>query len=251
MRVIHSVMIREKPSKRPRIQSRYITMYITYNDHSNRNTVVLNSHNFYFQDFILFQTDIDVFVSFAKKLSNTCYQCCFCNKLLGSKTAFGKHYMRRHTSLRPFTCSICGVGLKSKDELKHHEATHNPNIKYDCDKCDKKYKSRAGLYRHKLTHSASPKCACSYCGKSFVTWGKLCYHIRMFHQEKPQCPKCGLCYMNIVGHVKVCGQRKREPQFECEKCNKKFRSIQTLKEHDTRKHTPKTWKVMHTTLFKF
>ena len=163
--------------------------------------------------------------------------CDICFKTYEGKSSLSRHIIRCHTNQRAYTCHICGFASKTKDDLNKHVDTHNPNIAYVCDHCGKSVRTKKSLKRHKESHSDTFNYICSTCGMKFKAYTALNYHINMIHKGKPECSKCGQSFMNIASHVQVCGQRNRVALFDCQKCDRKFRSKKTLSEHIIRKHT--------------
>ena len=72
------------------------------------------------------------------------------------------------TSVKHFTCDVCGKSCTCSSQLKMHERIHTGVKPFTCDSCGKSFVRSYELKIHKMTHTGMKPFTCDICGKSFV-----------------------------------------------------------------------------------
>jgi len=147
-----------------------------------------------------------------------------------------------------FPCPICGRKFRVKEQMKRHvEQIHEDNKNYKCSRCDKAFNNEFSMRRHEANdavHAAGPKpprtledLNCPYCDKVFPSRKRSIYkyHIKAHLESPVPCELCGkeVAASYIDKHTKTC---KKERDFACSYCSKKFCRKDLLTDH-TRLHT--------------
>ncbi|XP_033746013.1 uncharacterized protein LOC117331418 [Pecten maximus] len=138
----------------------------------------------------------------------------------------GKNQKRK----KLFKCRTCGRGFLNQCNLDKHCETHfsaslilpcSDTSDLSCDKCDMTFKTKSTLKNHIDNEHVTKHC--TVCGEEFPK-GKMKNHMTT-HLEKQRCNVCGKDYSGIVGktrHMQCRYGLKREKNFSCEICDKKF-----------------------------
>lgn len=154
----------------------------------------------------LFSHSLDFHGIKARIIAET-YSCEFCDKKFDIKSIFEAH-KSSHLDERPQICSICSFSFKSVGNLNRHiQAVHAQSRGETCEICSKKFKTKLALKNHKNTMHADMRV--------YVN----CLHCNAIIMEK--CLKSHI--LNI--HTEI------EKKFQCEICQKSFKSSPLLKRH--------------------
>lgn len=86
--------------------------------------------------------------------------------------------MRAHSDERPYHCSKCDRGYKTKNALQVHERTHGEEKPYVCHYCTRSFREKGSLVRHIRHHTGEKPYKCSKCGRGFAEHGTLNRHMR-------------------------------------------------------------------------
>ena len=164
-----------------------------------------------------------------------------CSEDVDAKPFIQTHYDQvheeTHTSVKPFTCAICGKSFTSSTDLKMHEKTHAGVTFFTCDVCGKSVTDSSSLRRHERIHTGVKPFTCVTCGKSFTRSSTLKVHERTHTGVRPfTCDVCGksfTCPSNLKQHERTHTGVK---PFTCVVCGKSFIQSQQLKQHE-RTHT--------------
>ncbi|XP_008273909.1 oocyte zinc finger protein XlCOF8.4-like [Stegastes partitus] len=147
-----------------------------------------------------------------------------------------KKHHRSHTSVKPFSCSICRKSFSQICVLKHHERTHMCEKPYPCNTCEKRFKDKSSLKHHIKTHTGEKPYYCQTCGKNFSRSHHLTVHIRTHTGERPY--PCGICGKSFTqnGSLKIhMRTHTGERPYSCKTCGKSFAHSWILTDH-TRTH---------------
>ena len=168
-------------------------------------------------------------------------KCRFCNKALHKYSI--KYHEQAHIDYdaEKFKCEKCSRLFSRNFEFKRHMKKHeniDNNIveNHKCDQCDKSYKLKEYLNKHiRYIHKKSEagKWICNICQKEFSQYGPLSIHKKRIHADlEPQdCQECGKTYpskLHLKDHMTVTHNARRDN--ECQVCKKKF-TKHGLKEH--------------------
>jgi KRAB domain-containing zinc finger protein len=87
---------------------------------------------------------------------------------------------RRHTKVKPFSCSECSKTFARSSILKIHMRTHTGEKPYECEICGKKFTESGNLKTHMRVHTNERPYNCPHaeCAKSFKTKGHLIDHLK-------------------------------------------------------------------------
>ncbi|XP_075993074.1 uncharacterized protein LOC142987970 [Genypterus blacodes] len=110
------------------------------------------------------------------------FRCSVCGVTIKHKGNLRRHF-RIHTGERPFSCSVCGKNFTQRTYLKEHVRIHTGEKPFSCSFCSKTFKQSAQLRLHTRTHTGEKPFNCSVCGKSFIQGPHLKSHMRI-HTKK-------------------------------------------------------------------
>lgn len=87
-------------------------------------------------------------------------------------------HMQTHSSLKPFTCYLCGDTFsQSYHMVRHMRNKHDAGL-YVCPTCGMDLGSDAEVQAHKMTHPPQPV-PCPYCDKISINYHKFLGHIKL------------------------------------------------------------------------
>uniref|UniRef100_A0A6P7GHR7 Zinc finger protein 431-like n=1 Tax=Diabrotica virgifera virgifera TaxID=50390 RepID=A0A6P7GHR7_DIAVI len=194
------------------------------------------------------------------------FECKFkdCDKKFATNTQHKNHVKLKHEKKFIAICSICNIGFVKISEYKNHKITHSTDKKYSCTKCKNSYKSlcnlkfhmkmhnkqfpfscmicKKGFLRkeyyetHLSKHTGIKKYKCSICNKQVASQKYLDSHLKSHESKKVSCNICGKLLLNsfkLKDHIRVHNNLK---EFECDSCNKKFNTRDSLRKHVKYKH---------------
>lgn len=204
-----------------------------------------------------------------KRLATAAISCSVqnCVQIFSCEKGLQSHMAHVHRNLLPHQCELCKMGFQDEQKLHDHLKRHDgemyqcdkkecrgkrfsnekllakhvaeqhahKRVLYKCDICDKKFRQKKFLKRHVVHFHEEDGSACRSCGKWLKTDS-----IRRLHEDwhfrikSNRLFKCHLCsYSNC--HASHLRAHVREvhgpPQFGCQLCDKKFRSISGVVKH--------------------
>ena len=179
------------------------------------------------------------------------YECDVCNKRFSRSSVLTLH-KRTHTGDKPYECDVCNKRFSHSGNLTMHKRTHTGDKRYECDICKKRFSYSSILTMHKRTHTEDKPYECHVCNKRFSESYNLARHKISAHKGK-QSFECDICKktftkrQSLKRHWRVhsrdallfcnsCGREIIRSQghaseilsanhFDCDKCNKQFRSL--------------------------
>ena len=108
------------------------------------------------------------------------YSCQVCDKTFYQQSRRRYHMRMYHKVVYP--CEICGMALKSENELKNHLINHEFESGLKCEICNRQFSTRNNLKNHHLSfHSMENSFKCSLCIKSFSVKRSLDEHMKRCH----------------------------------------------------------------------
>lgn len=168
--------------------------------------------------------------------------CSCCGKLFSTVSTLKKHFIWTHTTLRPFMCDLCGSTFKRNDHLKLHREHFHANensggTAVKCGVCGASVQTMVSLQSHMkrvhgekkivsydkdLNHKilADKSYECGICGLNFKQFSYLRIHIKFVHEK------------GLPWHI---NQGASGP-YKCEPCNSTYATLQSLREHNRRRH---------------
>ncbi|XP_031421247.1 zinc finger protein 527-like isoform X2 [Clupea harengus] len=157
--------------------------------------------------------------------------CTFCG--IGFKTKFDlKKHLTTHTGERPYLCSYCGKTFKCRTTLVYHIRVHTGERPYGCPVCGKRFIQHSILVAHKRLHTGERPYKCSFCGKGFPASGALLVHTRLHTGE---CPfKCEFCGKGFRMSCHLTAHRRshtKEKPYACTLCDKRYSTHKGLTYH--------------------
>lgn len=162
---------------------------------------------------------------------NDQFSCTECKISYKTRIAFEKHFSMKHgPDKERFICTQCGKEFKERQILKNHEKIHLPDelkLKFPCNECGKKFVNSHCLKIHNArVHQKVALHTCELCGKGCITKSDLKWHM----VRKNFNPNLLLTISIIIQQDK----HVQERNFECDICNLKFKSANSLRIHKKR-----------------
>lgn len=194
------------------------------------------------------------------------FPCIYCNKAFPTKPRLLNH-IRVHTGEKPYNCDVCNKAFAELGTLRRHKIIHTGLKPYKCNQCDRAFADKSALNSHVRMHTGEKQHACEVCGKMFWTGTNLRQHAKT--HKKRTVFECGVCRKEILGKdnltahlgeheqeqrvasqaladtmmaaqqmmekVTVVVQDAEEPDkpFQCDVCQKFFKTKKTLQKHST------------------
>ena len=182
--------------------------------------------------------------------------CPECGSVLQTTLRGLLEHILAHGIERPYPCTVCGVNLKTTDDLQAHTCIEKPskytrkfrtkessNVhtpeSFQCTMCDKIFKEKSYLRNHMKRHNVNRTISdvrphlCSLCGKKFKTKPHLAQHMSTHTNEKPfKCTVCAMAFKrkpNLDEHRRTHTGEKSPNQ--CTMCDKSFVRPCLLKKH--------------------
>jgi len=165
--------------------------------------------------------------------------CPNCPEKFTSLKMFQMHLQSKCGALS-FVCHICGLGLKSKANLRNHVMYfHTTERKYNCNVCESAFKREFDLKLHMRRHMGSLDFSCEKCGKAFPVKKALTKHMKthLSEAEKPHvCHICGNRFTLkafLINHLTTHSDFRG---FACEVCSVKLKTRDSLSQHRRKVH---------------
>ncbi|KFB41632.1 hypothetical protein ZHAS_00009245 [Anopheles sinensis] len=128
--------------------------------------------------------------------------CNRCPLRFRSYTSWYEHDKKRHSELRSYTCSLCGMNFEvNRQYLKHMNGHRNKQMgRYKCTTCAKVFETSTELKRHEKIHSSQPVFKCPDCARGFNQEWSLKLHQRRHrqHSDVYRCTQCPGKYANFT-----------------------------------------------------
>jgi hypothetical protein len=114
---------------------------------------------------------------------------------------------RTHTGDRPYEYHIWNTKFSESHSLIRHKiSAHKVKQCFECTKCKKTFAERKHLKRHWRVHSRDGLFFCNSCGREII---------------------------QSQGHA---SEVRSDNHFDCDKCGKQFRDIESLYQHKAKDH---------------
>ena len=160
-----------------------------------------------------------------------------CREVFSESTNYFKHLNETHTDLE-YSCEFgCSRSFSDLDNLALHQKVHRwRNTKKSkghlkCERCFKTFATLIGLEHH-LKVEGNHNHKCDLCGKSLNCLRSLKRHVETFHTESSehQCEKCEKKFKTPQS-LRVHQAIHSDITFECDVCEAKFNRKDRLKRH--------------------
>ena len=136
-------------------------------------------------------------------------------------------------------------------DTKKHEQDSN-NFPHKCKTCEKTFRYISKLLEHEVTHNTEEIFPCNMCTQRFRHKLALRVHLKRIHEPKipkelrPEKLVCKICekkfrYISQLREHEV--THNTEQPFSCNMCSKRFKYQRTLSKHLQRPHEPKTQEI--------
>ncbi|CRK99638.1 CLUMA_CG012949, isoform A [Clunio marinus] len=160
-------------------------------------------------------------------LNDKPYKCNFCEKTFSDKGACTSHE-NVHTKAEHSNCEVCGKHFAKKQKLKYHMRTHTLENVFTCDVCNQIFTQSYSLRKHKESHLKKGRSdKCYECDRVFKSIKARDKHMSSYHAETfPE------------------AETLIETKIQCTMCNMKDFTMDTIKEHLSKKHNidnPNEW----------
>ncbi|KAM3592659.1 uncharacterized protein V6R79_023010 [Siganus canaliculatus] len=111
------------------------------------------------------------------------HPCPYCGKMVSAST-MARHKLI-HTGERPFKCTApeCDKFFRSNVEVRNHFLRHHTSDRpYKCDVCGKSFPKMCFLTAHAKVHSGQKPFVCHICGKRFPRRYSMLRHEKLLHK---------------------------------------------------------------------
>lgn len=167
------------------------------------------------------------------------FECSVCGMRLLWKTDIKRH-LNLHKGVKlvkSFKCSYCPIAFIWRSQVVAHERSHTGEKPYACDECPMKFSCRGSLIRHKKSHSGDKAFQCETCLRRFISKYSLRVHRSIHNDGKPfECPLCPMKYKrqrSLNKHMKLHEKENTSEcvTYDCDECGTKCSTISSLNRH--------------------
>ena len=182
------------------------------------------------------ERDIKMHLDVVHGGSDNAFPCQFCDKKFSWKRSLDRHVAYKCPGKNSFQCKFCSEGFKTVNAFTHHlDVAHAKNSdgvqrkKFYCEYCDKNFTRIEGLQDHHRKDNCKPKTVkkqLSLCSVEASTR----------HNNKQYLYECEVCQktfktMNyLYDHVHKCHQPNTK-DHSCDLCHEKFADKSSLVKH--------------------
>jgi KRAB domain-containing zinc finger protein len=185
------------------------------------------------------ENDILISKPKGRKVRSEPYVCDLCSKTFKLKGSIRSH-MNCHSQERPLQCTLCAYATKRKFDLKKHNSIHHNNSNNNVTTNDLSTTSENGiLLPTKVKRMWKRKC--DKCDEILPDKIALRLHIRQKHPKARQrkifqkCEKCDEpLYSKKQFLIHMRNKHEDFKLYQCEKCNRRFKTNFRLKKHKIR-----------------
>ncbi|XP_059620095.1 gastrula zinc finger protein XlCGF17.1-like [Phlebotomus argentipes] len=144
-----------------------------------------------------------------------------------------KQHNKRKSEKISIKCAICKKVFKRNTDLKRHMICHSDERNFECAFCSKKFKDKKTIIRHIRIHVEKPR-ACPHCKKMYKNSAALENHINRTCRSVKRltaffCSVCG--QISETWHLHKIHLAFHNGEFDCEICDCKLSSKNSLKRH--------------------
>ncbi|CAG0883362.1 unnamed protein product [Darwinula stevensoni] len=109
------------------------------------------------------------------------FACSICGSGFKTRRTLSKHIRVGHSERRPYRCDLCGCTFKQSHNLKYHiQYRHSDERPFKCDLCGMAFKMRPKLRRHRRGHATT---TCNLCNFTFKTKQRYLGHMAHVHSS--------------------------------------------------------------------
>lgn len=118
-------------------------------------------------------------------------------------------HMKKHESIKPFVCNICGYDTTDSSAFKRHSLSHSNLKLFKCGKCEFRGKSRSDIVRHwKCKHEIEKGFGCKEC--SYMTNLASDLRLHLMHHAGIDPFQCSRCHYSSKTRTKVSNHIKKK-----------------------------------------
>lgn len=174
------------------------------------------------------------------------FKCDHCRKIMSSSSTLIRHIRNVHQKKYNYACDICEKGFSYAKLLSDHLAfVHLNQQNYFCSSCNKYFKCNRNLRSHlnrihRDQPGDQPRMKCGKCDRTYLVRLSYQKHLKM-HESRPfTCTRPFCKYMffeskealeNHVSAVHDLSQAARLSMYNCDQCDKSYKTPQHLQRH--------------------
>lgn len=157
------------------------------------------------------------------------FTCYVCGRRCTTKLKLASHLQVTHFKQKPFQCSECGVCFADATSLSKHHRNHLSDKKlYNCPHCKRSFSVKTLYDTHVATHNFK----CDKCDKTFHRKLNLAQHSLTHLSAKSfHCPHCSRQFdrkTNLLTHLKT---HSPKHTHHCSECGEAFDAHSSLIQH--------------------
>ncbi|GBO07821.1 Zinc finger protein 26 [Araneus ventricosus] len=165
------------------------------------------------------------------KTDNDEFECRICKKHYSQSVILLQHIFVAHADHPNPFCYACFKIFPTEDDVNRHMEEHIMIRTFDCEVCKKRFKNQMLLEKHKCVSDGPRPFLCKVCGRRFLRIYHLEKHLAV-HKRKKELSS---------GVKNISKGSSDEKPYECEKCEKHYRTETALNKHRCDNNGPRTF----------
>lgn len=112
------------------------------------------------------------------------YSCDICHKEFITLANVNIHKRKVHEDIKNSLCTICGLSLYDKSQLKQHMMSHSSERPFKCNQCEATFRHFNDVAVHNRLHTGERPFQCKFCDQKFIANTNMTKHLKAKHFEE-------------------------------------------------------------------